>query len=292
MNYVRVGVAVVLAVAVLVAAAYAVFAVLLVSADQSTYTANTTTSYDFDAVVSNAEAEGFTVRTEDASGFHPDGVAELDAALGPEYEISSVVFYHEDGSQLYVAVFEEPGRRTELVYFPSDFRPADPEALPEDWLVDRISLALGADESTARSYVDEMRAAITDDDVPIPRTYTDERLQFHPVYEAFEADADPAAVTGGDGQGWVEYHYDRDGTRAGELHFVVGRAILTDRIDGHRYTLNVDRVGGVTVAVSGRSGAEIPETELRENVRSVFARLGIPPEAADDLTFEYDSSVW
>ncbi|WP_255195911.1 hypothetical protein [Halorarius litoreus] len=292
MNALRAGVAIVLGVAVLIAGAYAVFAFVLVSADQSTYTANTTAEYDYDAVIATAEAEGFTVRTEDASGFHPEGVDDLDAELGPEYEIGAVVYHHENGGQLRVAVFEEPGRMTELVYFGPDFEPVAPEDLPEPWLVDRITLSLGVDESTAQGYVDEMRGALTDDDVAVAQTYSDERLQFEPVYEAFEAEATPTVRTSGDGQGWVEYHYERDGTPIGELDFIVARAILSERIDGRGYTLNVDRVGGITVSVTGRAGAEIPDAELRENVRDVFEQLGIPAEAADDLEFEYDGSVW
>lgn len=292
MNTLRTGVAIVLGLAILVVAAYAVFALVLVGADQSTYTANTTADYDYDAVVATAEAEGFTVRTEDSSGFHPEGVDALDAELGPDYEIAAVVYFHENGSLLRVNVFEEPGRMTELAYFGPDFRPVAPEDLPEAWLVDRITLSLGVDEATARGYVDEMRGALTDDDVPIARAYTDERLQFEAVYDAFEAETAPTVHSSGDGQGWVEYHYERAGRSLGELDFVVGRAILTDRIDGHDYTLNVDRVGGITVSVTGRAGSEVPEAELRENVRGVFDRLGIPAEAAEELEFEYDGSVW
>lgn len=290
MNTLRAVAVVVLALAVVVAAGYAVFAFVLVSSDTSSYTANTTVDYEFDEVLANAEERGFQVQIEDSSGFHPEGVERLDAELGPNYEINRVVFYHADGARIEANVFADEGK-TELVLFGPDFEPLSPDELPEDWMVERIQLLFGVDEPTAREYVDEMRAEMTDGDVPIPRTAATERLQFQQLYAEFDG-VDRTTRTSGNGQGWIEYHYAVDAAPVGELHFVAERATLTDREGRYSYILNVDRIDGVGVTVHGPAGQELTDAELRDRVRDRFVAVGLPAEAVDDLTFEYDGSVW
>lgn len=292
MNALRAAAVAVVVLALVVAAGYAVFGFVLVSSDRASYTANATTAFDYDAVVANASAAGYDVETVDSFGFHPSEPANLEAALGPNYEVVRVVFYGPDGWRFEANVFADEGR-TELVAFDPDFDPVDPAALPEDWLVDRIQLVLGVEAARAEGYVDEMRAAVTDDDVAIPQTYADERLEFADVYAALEGDRDDRSVTTGTpGQGWTEYHYARNGQPTGELHFVVERAQLTDREGNWAYRVTVDRNGGVGVEIVGPAGADRDEADLRAALRERFTTLGIPPTVADDLTFAYDSSVW
>ena len=292
MNFPRALAVAVAALVVVAAVGYAGFVYALYSADRSAYTATVAAEYDYDAVLENATAAGYDVRRVDSSGYHPD-VAELDAELGPGYEIAGVSYYHESGARLDATVFADEGK-TELVLWGPDYEPVDPDALPEAWMVERISHLLGVDDAAARGYVDEIRAALTDDDVRVAQTDADERLRFAAVYAAFEAqsNASPVVRTEHDGQGRVVYEYAADGEPAGDVEFVVGRATLTDREGEYTYTLNVDRAGGVGVTVLGPAGKERPDGELRESVRERFAGVGIPPEAADELAFEYDGGVW
>ncbi|MFC5369140.1 hypothetical protein [Salinirubrum litoreum] len=271
-----------------VVAAYAAFGVILYSFDQATYTANTTAVYDYDEVLTTAESSGYAVERVDSVGFHPDGVTALDAALGDDYEVTRVVFHHESGVELHLTVAD--GDRTELVVYGREYTPVDSDRLPPAWLTDRLQLALGVDRATAEGYVDELRSRAADGETP--QTYADERLRLAPVYAAFEAEGSPIVRTSGDGQGGVVYQYTTDGADAGELWFVVGRAELTDRDGRWTYVLNVDRAGTIGVTVHGPPGAERAEGDLRESIRDRFAALGIPPDAAADLTFEYDGSVW
>jgi len=279
------------AIVVLVAASYAVFALVLGAFDQSTYTANATADYDYDGVLDGAREVGYDVRTVDSSGFHPDGVTELDAELGPDYEVVGVTYYHDGGIRLEFDVFAEDELTQLAVYGPA-YEPVSADELPEAWLVQRITLALGVDEATARRYVDEMRAATTDDDLPIPETDADERLQFAAVYDELDGYGTPETRTWDDGQGGLVYNFTSDGEAVGHLTFIVGRAELTDRENRHRYVFNVDRVGGIGVTVHGPAGGEVPEAELRERIRDRFVAIGIPGDAADDLEFAYDGSVW
>ena len=281
----------VLVLSLLVAAGYGAFMFLLYSADQSAYTAATPADYNYDEVVSNAQSAGYGVTHEDSTGFHPEGVDQLDARLGPEYEVVQASYHHESGARLEATVFADEGR-TELVFWGARYEPVDPNALPVEWMVDRITLMLGVNEATARGYVEEMRAALTDDDVRVAQTYADERLQFEAVYGNLSALGAPEVQTSYDGQGWVEYRYANDGEVVGGFSFMVGRATLTDEEGRRTYVLNVDRTGGIGVTVYGPAGKEIPESELRESVRQRFAEVGIPPEAADELVFEYDPSMW
>jgi hypothetical protein len=279
------------AVVVLVAASYAAFAFVLGAFDQSTYTANATADYDYDDVLDGAREAGYTVRTVDSSGFHPDGVAELDAELGPDYEVVGTTYYHDSGIRLEFDVFEAD-ELTELAVYGPAYEPVAADELPEEWLVERITLALGVDEATARGYVGELRAATTDDDIPIPETDADERLQFAAVYDDLRAHGPPETRTWGAGQGGLVYNFTSDGQAVGRVTFIVGRAELTDREGRYRYVFNVDRVGGIGVTVHGPAGSEIQEGELRERVRDRFVAIGLPGDAAEDLEFQYDGSVW
>jgi len=281
----------VVAMVVVVAASYATFAFVLGAFDQSTYTANVTADYDYDDVLDGARAAGYDVRTVDSSGFHPDGVVELDAELGPDYEVVGVTYYYEGGIRLEFDVFAEDELTQLTVYGPA-YEPVAADELPEAWLVEHITLALGVDGTTARGYVDEMRAATTDDDIPIPETDADERLQFAAVYDELDGYGAPETQTWGDGQGGLVYNFTSDGGAVGRLAFIVGRAELTDREGRYRYVFNVDRVGGIGVTVHGPAGGEVPGAELRERVRDRFVAVGLPGDAADDLEFQYDGSVW
>jgi len=285
----RVVVVAVLALVVLVGAGYAAFAFVLAAFDQSTYTANATADYDYEGVLEAARERGYDVRTVDSSAFHPGGVDELDAELGADYEVVGVTYYHDSGLRLEVDPFEET---TELAVYGPAYDPVAADELPEDWLVERLTLALGVDEDTARAYVDEMRAATTDDDLPIPETDADERLQFAAVYEELRVAGPPDTRTWGGGQGGLVYNYTTDGDAVGRITFIVGRAELTDREGRYRYVFNVDRVGGIGVTVHGPVGSETPESELRAAIRERFVAVGIPGDAAEALEFEYDGSVW
>jgi hypothetical protein len=273
---------------VVVALGYAAFGAVLYSFDQSTYAANTTATYDYDAVMTDAKAAGYSVRTVDSFGFHPDGVEGLDAELGSDYEIVRVVYYHESGLELDLTVAD--GGRTELAVYDREFRPVGPERLPEAWLLERIQLALGVDEATAESYVAGMRAEAADRETP--RTYAAERLLLAPIYAEFESRASPVVRAEGDGQGGVVYEYTTGNDDIGELRFVVGRAELSDRDGRWEYVLNLDRAGTIGVTIHGPTGVEVSEDELRERIRERFVAIGIPASAAEDLTFEYEGSVW
>jgi len=246
---------------VLVAAGYAGFAFVLGTFDQSSYTANTT--------------------AED----------ELDTELGADYEVVGATYYHDTGIRLEFDVFDDDGL-TELTVYGPAYEPVAAADLPDEWLVERITLALGVDEVTARSYVDELRAATTDDDVPIPETDAEERLQFAAVYDELDGLGPPETRTWGAGQGGLVYNFTSDGETVGAVTFVVGRAEMTDREGRYRYVFNVDRLGGIGVIVHGPAGSEIPESELRERVQDRFVAIGIPGDAVEDLEFDYDGSVW
>ena len=83
MKVLRTLVIAVLGLVLVAAAGYGAFAFFLYSADRSAYTAATPAEYDYDEVVSNARSAGYDVERVDSSGFHPEGVDELDARLGP-----------------------------------------------------------------------------------------------------------------------------------------------------------------------------------------------------------------
>jgi hypothetical protein len=292
MNALRTAAVTVAVLSVVAVVGYGLFGLILVSFDESAYTANTTTAYNYDAVLVDAETEGYHVRTVDSSGYHPEGVDALDASLGDDYELTRVVYTDHNDSELWITVYDEASGTTELAFYTAAPGPATYNDLNETWLINHLTVAFGIDEATAAGYVDEMRSRINDGESPSVEV-PDYDLQFAAVYERFEADGDPTVRTELPGQGGLQYLYnDTTSDHRGRLHLVVGRAEITAREDGRRYTLNVDRLGGIGVTVRDRAHQEIPDAELRADVRALFERVGLPPEAADELTFQYDGSVW
>jgi hypothetical protein len=292
MNALRTAAVTVAVLSLVAVVGYGLFGIILISFDESAYTANTTTAYDYNAVLVNAEAAGYGVRTVDSSGYHPEGVDDLDASLGDDYELTRVVYTDHNDSELWITVYDEASGTTELAFYTAAPGPATHDELNETWLINHLTVAFGIDEATAAGYVDELQSRINDGESPTVEV-PDHDLQFAAVYERFEADGDPTVRTELPGQGGLQYLYnDTTSDQRGRLHFVVGRAEITAREDGHRYTLNVDRLGGIGVTVRDRANQEIPDAELRADVRALFERVGLPPEAADDLSFQYDGSVW
>lgn len=73
---------------VVIVAAHAMFAGLLIGSDVASYSPDgvTLSDVEFEDAPERAEIAGYTVERVGSSGFHPEGVDELDTELGPDYE--------------------------------------------------------------------------------------------------------------------------------------------------------------------------------------------------------------
>jgi len=300
MNKLRLVAVAVVGTLVAVAAAYAIFAGVLIGADVASYTSDGVTVSDlaYEDALDGADAAGYEVERVGSSGFHPAGIDELDADLGPGYEASRVTFDHSASTRLWATFYAEEGITVVTLF--ADDAGADltvGDLPPEAWLVDRLTLLFEMDEATAAAYVDEFQTAVSTGDPTEPGASTpsvevDEPVAFRTAYEDLTARATAVDATSTPGSGWHERVYHAGDERLGSAEFVLSRATVTHEVDGYTYRVHVDYHGGVAVDAQTRASREFEEDAVRAAFGEMFEAMGIPPETADHVQFSYRGSVW
>lgn len=287
--------------AVIVAvAAYAVFAGVLVGSDVASYSSDGVTVSDlaYEDMLDRASAAGYAVEPVGSSGFHPEGIAELDAELGPEYEAFRVTFDHSETKRLWATFYADEGV-TVVTVFADDNRGefAVDDLPPEEWLVDRLALLFEMDEATAEGYVEDLRADVRAADPGEPGAGTpeiriDESVAFRATYDELSARATTVTERSFPGSGQHAREYYAGEERLGGIDFVLSRATVTHEADGYTYRVHLDYHGGVKVDAQTRASRSFEEDDVRAAFRRMFEEMGIPPETADHLQLEYRGSVW
>lgn len=280
--------------------AYAAFGLLLIGFDVASYTSDGVTVAEpgYDDIRSNAAIAGYDIERVESTGFHPDGVDELDAELGPDYEVFRVVFDYSETQRMWATFYADEGI-TVVTVFADDVRGpvTESELPPEEWLVDRLTVLFEMDETTAAGYVEDLEADLraadpSDPGAGTPSVDVDESVDFPGAYAAI-TDASTAVETNASpGTGWHERHYVADDRKIGSIDFVLARSTITHRADGTTYRIHVDYHGGLRIEAETRAYRSLEEAEVRAAFRAMFERLGIPPETVDHFHLEYRGSVW
>jgi hypothetical protein len=285
---------------VAIVAAYVIFAVLLIGFDVASYSSDgvTVSDLEFEDALERAETAGYTVERVASSGFHPEGVDELDTELGPDYEVVRVTFDHSDTRRMW-ATFNADEGLTIVTFFADNARgPFTVEHLPPDeWLVDRFRLLFEMDETTASTYVEELEEQIRTGDPSEPGASTpsievNEPVDFHATYGDLTDRASSVNVSSSPGSGWHERGYYAEEHKLGGIEFVLSRATITHEARGYTYRVHIDYHGGVSVDAQTRSYRDFEEDEVRTVFREIFEEMGIPPDTIDHLQLEYRGSVW
>lgn len=285
---------------VAIVAAYVIFAVLLIGFDVASYSSDgvTVSDLEFEDALERAETAGYTVERVASSGFHPEGVDELDTELGPDYEVVRVTFDHSDTRRMW-ATFNADEGFTIVTFFADNARgPFTIEHLPPDeWLVDRFRLLFEMDETTASTYVEELEEQIRTGDPSEPGASTpsievNEPVDFHATYGDLTDRASSVNVSSSPGSGWHERGYYTEEHKLGGIEFVLSRATITHEARGYTYRVHIDYHGGVSVDAQTRSYRDFEEDEFRTVFREIFEEMGIPPDTIDHLQLEYRGSVW
>ena len=287
-------------VVIVVAGAYAVFAGVLIGSDVASYSSDGVTVADlaYEDALDRAATAGYTVERVGSSGFHPDGIDELDAELGPDYEAFRVTFDHSETKRLWATVYAGEGV-TAVTVFADDNRGefTVDDLPPDEWLVDRLTLLFEMDEPTAEAYVEELKTDIRTGDPSEPGASTpsfdvDEPVAFRATYDAFTTRATTVDASSAPGFGGHTRVYYADDDRLGSVEFVLSRATVTHEADGYTYRVHLDYHGGVAVDAQTRASRSFEESGVRVVFRTMFESMGIPPETADHLQLEYRGSVW
>lgn len=285
---------------VAIVAAYAIFAGLLIGFDVASYSSDgvTVADLEFEDTIERAETAGYTVERVGSSGFHSEGIDELDTELGPNYEVVRVTFDHSESRRMWATFYADEGL-TVVTFFADDARgPFTVEHLPPDeWVVDRFTLLFEMDETTASTYVEELKEQIRTGDPGEPGAGTpsievDEPVDFHATYGELTDRATSVNVSSSPGSGWHEREYYAGDRKLGGIEFVLARATITHDMRGYTYRVHIDYHGGVSVDAQTRSYRDFEEDEVRTVFREMFEELGIPPETIDHLQLEYRGSVW
>lgn len=285
---------------VVIVATYAIFGLILVGFDVSSYSSDgvTVSDLDYNTVLENSEAAGYTVERVDSSGFHPEDVDNLDAELGPEFEAFRVIFDYSETRRMW-ATFYADEELTVVTFFADDTRgPFTVEHLPPDeWVVDRFTLLFEMDETTASTYVGELKEQIRTGDPSAPGASTpsievDEPVDFHATYGDLTSRATSVNVSSAPGSGWHEREYYAEESKLGGIEFVLSRATITHEANGYTYRVHIDYHGGVSVDAQTRSSRDFEEDQVRTVFREMFEEMGIPPDTIDHLQLEYRGSVW
>lgn len=283
-----------------IVAAYVIFAVLLIGFDVASYSSDgvTVSDLEFEDALERAETAGYTVERVASSGFHPEGVDELDRELGPDYEVVRVTFDHSDTRRMW-ATFNADEGFTIVTFFADNARgPFTVEHLPPDeWLVDRFRLLFEMDETTASTYVEELEEQIRTGDPSEPGASTpsievNEPVDFHATYGDLTDRASSVNVSSSPGSGWHERGYYVEEHKLGGIEFVLSRATITHEARGYTYRVHIDYHGGVSVDAQTRSYRDFEEDEVRTVFREICEEMGIPPDTIDHLQLEYRGSVW
>ena len=287
-------------VVVAVIAAYAIFAGVLIGADVASYSSDgvTVSGVEYEDALARAGAAGYAVERVDSSGFHPEGIDEIDDALGPEYEAFRVTFDHSETKRLWATFYADEGT-TVVTLFADDARGGFTvdDLPPDEWLVDRFTLLFEMDEATAEAYVEELKTGIrtTDPAEPgagTPSVEVDEPVAFGATYDELTASATTVNATSSPGDGWHEREYYAGDERLGSAEFVLSRATVTHEADGYTYRVHLDYHGGVKIDAQTRASRSFEEAAVRDVFRTMFEEMGIPPDTIDHLDLEYRGSVW
>jgi hypothetical protein len=281
-------------------AAYAAFVGLLIGSDVASYSSDGVTVSDlaYEDTLTRADAAGYTVERVGSSGFHPDGIDDLNAELGPEYEAFRVTFDHSETKRLW-ATFYADEDTTVVTLFADDNRDdfTVDDLPPDAWLVDRLTLLFDMDEATAAEYVEELKTAVRTSDPADPGASTpsieiDEPVAFRTTYDSLTANATTVNASSTPGTGWHEREYYAADERLGSIEFVLSRATVTHEANGATYRVHVDYHGGVRVEAQTQSSREFEEEDVRAVFRRMFDEMGIPPDTIDRLQLEYEGSLW
>lgn len=295
----QVAVGILAGVVLVVLAAYAIFAVFLVGFDVASYSSDgvTVSGLEYETVLENAAAAGYTVERVGSSGYHPDGIAELDAELGHEYEVFRVVAPYSEDRRMWITFDGDDGGTVTL--FADDARGAftTDHLPPDEWLIEHFTLLFDVDEATAQGYLEELKDEIRTGDPSAPGASTPsvqvrEPVEFQAYYEDLTSRATAVNSSSMPGSGWHERRYFDDGQLICQIDVVLPRATVTHKEAGYTYQVHVDYHGGVSVDAQTRAYRSFDEDDVRSEFRVMFDAMGIPPDTIDHLQLEHRGSVW
>jgi hypothetical protein len=286
----------------LLAAVYASIALILISADQARYFTQGSNlgEIDFDRIISNAKKAGYEVdgpyyvNAKQKIGVHPSNIKELNERFGEDYRFLSTGYFYRE--KVYFSTWHNEGS-TDINFFneerPDTLAPFKTEDLPPDeWIVEKFRLMFDITEQESRDYLMQLKDSISNSQETSGRISIRKALNISAVYSNLKETGPLVATSPTNGEGWIKETFYSKGEKKGIMDSIVPnvRIIFQDR--GREYTINIDRLGGVSPGIKLGAREQIPKEEYRSIFREMFVNLGLPPEKVDEFEFNYEPSVW
>jgi hypothetical protein len=292
---------VILAAGILIAV-YASFFLILISADQATYSTpgSNLGQIDYDRIISNAKKAGYTVdgpyyvNTKQKIGVHPSNIKELDERFGEDYRVGSAGYFYSE--QVHLSAEHIEGA-TDIVFFNEDrsYEPFKPEDLPPDeWIVEKFRLMFGINDQESRNYLAQLKdSIIKGQKYPGMISITIKKgINIAAMYSDLKKTSSNSSISPTTGEGsFRETFYSMD-KKIGTLDLYVPNVRIIFQDKGREYTIKIDRLGGVAPEIKLGVGEKIPEEEYRSIFKGMFVNLGLQPEKVDEFKFHYVPSVW
>lgn len=282
----------------LLAVAYASFGLFLMPSGQAEYSTSGSNlgEIDYDKIISNAKKSGYIVHvnTKNTIGMHPQNIKELDERLGDDYRIVWVYFDFTEKSGFEATLPKKQDDETKIRFFNisestygrSLNAPFELKDLPSDeWIIERFKLMFGFDEQKAQYYLVQLKDSINRDQEP--EILIKETPDLLAVYNNFKETSSNSTLSLTLGVGTCKETFYKGNETIGTIPYTIPNAKITLQDNGHKYSIKIDRLGGVAPEIILGAKEQIPEEEYRRIFKDMFTDLGLPAEKVDEFEFNF-----
>ncbi|AEH60278.1 conserved hypothetical protein [Methanosalsum zhilinae DSM 4017] len=290
---------------VLIALVYGSFAVVLITSDHASYYSTggqNLGDIEYDEILLSAENAGYlvegpyfvNVKVQDATGLYSPEILEAKEQFGDEYLLNYVTHYYTQDSLMEIMFFDED--ETSVVFF--NYSRPDPyfslfreEHLPDNsWIVDRFMHTYEIDSQIAGNYLELLKDNIQDENEP--KISINIPVYPQSIYNDLSERSTTSNISPTHGEGFATQSFYLNNEMIGKMNFIVPNHEINYRVDGARYTVKLDKLGGMDLSIRAGTGERIPEEEYREVFREMLTNMGLPPESLDEFEFNYSPSMW
>lgn len=295
-----------LLVVVLIASVYGSFAYVLISSDHAHYSTDGKNlgDVDYDRIINNSRESGYTVKgpyfvnaeIEKANGLHSPS-DELKSWFGGDYWVVTIGIYYTEES-FFESGFVRDEKVTRITFFNESrpdqyFSSFEIENLPDDeWIIDQFELMFNFDRTQSQEYLNQLKDEIRNNNQSIVDITIQQSPDFGSIYDYHQNRSNNSTLTASQGDGWITQTFFKNESIIGTIDYVVPNMEIINYHDGNKYTIQMDRMGGVNLQVELDVSEQIPEEEYKQVFKEMFGKMGLPPEKVEDFEFDYQYSVW
>ena len=290
---------------VILALVYGSFALILITSDHASYystSGHNLGDIDYDQILLRAENAGYqvegpyfvNVKVRDATGLYSPEILEAKEQFGDEYLLNYVTYYYTKDSIMEIRFFDES--KTSVMFFNYSrpdpyFSPFREEHLPNNsWIVDRFKYIYEIDSQTAENHLGNLKDNIQKDNEP--KININMPVYPQSIYDDLSERSTESAISPTHGEGFATQSFYLNDEMICKMNFIVPNNEINHVVNGARYTVKLDQLGGMDLSIKASTGEIISEDEYREVFREMLTNMGLPSESVDEFEFDYSPSMW